>query len=217
MNDLQLKQAVIDELEFDPVLDAAHVTAFVHDGVVTLVGYVSDFAQKHAAAEAVRRVRGVKAVAQELEVRLPADRKVADDEIAAKAARLLEWDLRLPPDTIRLTVEDGIVVLEGQVPWEFQRREAEADIHKLGGVVGVRNLISVQPTAQIDRVQQRIRAAFERAADLESDRVSVHVEPGGTVRLSGTVHTMMERARAENAAWSAPGVSKVVNQIDIGV
>lgn len=217
MNDLQLKQAVIDELEFDPVLDAAHVTAFVHDGVVTLAGYVSDYAQKHAAAEAARRVRGVRAVAQEIEVRLPGDRKVADDDIAARAVRLLEWDLQLPQDAIRVTVEGGIVVLEGQVSWEFQRREAEADIRKLGGVVGVRNLITLLPRAQVDQVQQCIRSAFERAADLESDRVSVHVEPGGTVRLSGIVHTMSERARAENAAWSAPGVSKVVNQIEIGV
>lgn len=216
MNDLQLKQAVIDELEFDPALDAAHVTAFVHDGVVTLAGYVSDFAQKHAAADAARRVRGVRAVAQEIEVRLPGDRQLADDEIASRAVRILQWDLRLPPEAIRVTVESGIVLLEGQVPWEFQRREAEADMRKLGGVVAVRNLISVLPHAEADRVQQVIRAAFERAADLEADRVSVHTEPGGTVRLSGVVHTMTERAQAENAAWSAPGVRQVVNQIEIG-
>lgn len=216
MNDLQLKQAVVDELEFDPALDAAHVTAFVHDGVVTLTGYVADFAQKHAALEAARRVRGVRAVAQEIEVRLPGDRKWADDEIAARAVRILEWDLRLPPDAIRVTVEGGVVFLEGHVQWEFQRREAEADVRKLGGVVGVRNLVTVLPRAESDRVQQAIRAALERAADLVADRVSVQAEPGGVVRLSGFVHTMTERARAESAAWSASGVREVINQIQIG-
>jgi osmotically-inducible protein OsmY len=215
MNDLQLKQAVIDELEFDPVLDAAHITAFVHDGVVTLAGYVSDYAQKHAASEAARRIRGVRAVAQNIEVRLPSDRKIADDEIAARAVRLLQWDLHLPPDSIRVTVESGIVILEGEVQWDFQRREAEADMRKLGGVAAVRNLILVKPRANVENVQERIRSAFERAADLEADRVSVHVEPDGTVRLSGVVHTMLERARAENAAWSAPGVSKIVNQLEV--
>ena len=157
MNDLQLKQAVIDELEFDPVLDAAHITAFVHDGVVTLAGYVSDYAQKHAASEAARRIRGVRAVAQNIEVRLPSDRKIADDEIAARAVRLLQWDLHLPPDSIRVTVESGIVILEGEVQWDFQRREAEADMRKLGGVAAVRNLILVKPRADVENVQERIR------------------------------------------------------------
>ncbi len=216
MNDLQLKQAVIDELEFDPALDAAHVAAFVHDGVVTLTGYVGDYTQKHAAEAAVRRIKGVKAVAQELEVRLPGDKQLADDEIAARAAKILAWDLRLPRDAIAVTVEDGIVHLSGNVAWDYQRREAEADIHKLGGVVGVRNHLGVHANADLGQVQSVIRAAFERAADLEAERISVHMDDDGAVVLGGHVHTMLERAAAENAAWAAAGVTKVVNHIQIG-
>lgn len=216
MNDLQLKQAVLDELEFDPALDAAHVGVFVHDHVVTLTGYVSDFVQKHAAEQAVRRVRGVRAVAQDLEVRLPQDKKLADDEIASRASRMLDWDLRLPQGAVAVTVEKGVVQLSGIVPWDFQRREAEADVRKLGGVVSVINGITVQPSSNPTEVQARIRAAFERTADLEADRISVRMGEDGAVVLGGQVHTMRERAEAENAAWAAPGVSKVVNRIEIG-
>ncbi len=216
MNDLQLKQAVLDELEFDPAIEAAHVTAFVHDGVVTLSGYVSDYSQKHAAEQAVRRVKAVKAIAQELEVRLPGDKKFADDEIAARAARILEWDQRLPRSAIAVTVENGIVRLAGQVAWDYQRREAEADVRKLGGVVAVSNQIAVRSHADIGRIQRSIHAAFERAADFEADRISLRLDDDGAVVLDGRVHTMLERAAAENAAWSAPGVSKVVNHIEIG-
>jgi osmotically-inducible protein OsmY len=216
MNDLQLKQAVIDELEFDPAFDAAHIGVFAHNGVVTLTGYVDDYAQKHAAENAARRVKGVKAVAQELEVRLPGDKKVSDDEIAARAAKLLEWDLRLPHDTVTVTVEDGVVQLTGQVNWDFQRREAEADMRKLGGVVAVVNHLCVRSNTNVDEVQTSIRAAFERAADLEAERISVQLDGAGAVVLTGQVHTLHERAAAENAAWSAPGVTKVVNQIQIG-
>lgn len=216
MNDLQLKQAVLDELEFDPALDAAHVGVFVHDGVVTLTGYVGDYVQKHAAEQAARRIRGVRAVAQDLQVRLPQDKKLADDEIAARAARMLEWDLRLPQGAIAVTVENGVVQLSGEVPWDFQRREAESDVRKLGGVISVINGITVRPSTDPGEVQTRIRAAFERSADLEADRVSVRVGEDGAVVLGGQVHTMRERAEAENAAWAAPGVSKVINRIEIG-
>lgn len=216
MNDLQIKQAVTDELEFDPALDAAHVTAFVHNGVVTLSGYVGDYAQKHAAEEAARRIKGVRAIAQELEVRLAGDRKFADDEIADRAARMLDWDLRLPRQAIQVTVEGGVVTLRGTVEWDFQRREAEADMRKLGGVMAVSNQLTLRPALSVEKVQQKIRAAFERAAELEADGVTINLDEDGAVRLGGHVHTLLERATAENAAWAAPGVSRVHNQIEIG-
>ena len=216
MNDLQIKHAVIDELEFDPALDAAQVTAFVHDGVVTLTGFVGDYTQKHAAEHAARRIPGVKAVAQQIEVRLAGDRKFADDEIADRAARILDWDLRLPNEAIKVTVEDGVVFLSGNVEWDFQRREAEAAVRKLGGVVAVSNQLTVHPKLKVETVQEKIRAAFERAADLEADKVTIRVDEKGAVRLGGHVHTLLERAVAEDAAWSAPGVCKVDNQIEIG-
>ncbi|TDU31662.1 osmotically-inducible protein OsmY [Panacagrimonas perspica] len=216
MNDLQLKQAVMDELEFDPAIDAAHVTAFVHDGVVTLAGYVGDYTQKHAAETAARRIKGVRAIAQEIEVRLPTDRKIADDEIADRATRILDWDLRLPRDAIQVMVEKGVVVLRGTVAWEFLRREAEADVRKLGGVLGVSNHICVVSPARLGSVQKKIHAAFERSAELQAEKVTVHFDEEGIVKLGGQLHSMLERAAAENAAWSAPGVSKVINQIEIG-
>lgn len=216
MNDLQLKQAVVDELEFDPAIEAAHVTAFVHDGVVTLTGYVTDYVQKHAAEQAVRRVKGVRAVAQEIEVRLRGDKQLSDDEIASRAARILDWDLRLPRKAIAVTVESGVVTLAGCVPWDYLRRNAEADVRKLSGVVAVSNQIVVRSNTDLRQVQGSIRAAFERAADLEADRISVRQDEDGAVVLDGRVRTMLERAAAENAAWSAPGVSRVVNQIEIG-
>lgn len=216
MNDLQLQQAVIDELEFDPAIDAAHIGVFTAPGnVVTLTGYVADYAQKHAAEAAVRRVRGVKAVAQELQVRLPGHKQVNDDEIAMRAARILEWDLHLPVGAVSVTVEDGVVQLDGTVNWDYQRRAAEADVRKLGGVLAVANRIEVRSPASTGQVQQIIRAAFERAADIEAERISVQLADDGSVILAGQAHTMRERAAAENAAWAAPGVSRVINRIEI--
>ena len=211
MNDLQLKQAVGDELEFDPGFDGSHIGVFVGDGVVTLTGWVDDFAQKHAAEAAVRRVRGVRALAVELEVRFAGDKKISDDEIAARAAKLIEWDLRLPDGAVTVTVDNGVVELQGEVAWSFIRREAEADVRKLGGVLGVRNHIVVRPQVDQISVQSHIEAAFKRAADLQAKQIRVVLETGDTVVLSGRVGSLNESALAENAAWSAPGVSKVIN------
>lgn len=217
MNDLQLKQAVSDELEFDPAFDGSHIGVFVSDRVVTLSGWVDDFAQKHAAAEAVRRVRGVRALALELEVRFAADKKLSDDEIAARAAKIIEWDLRLPQGAITVTVDNGVVELRGQVAWAFIRREAEADVRKLGGVLGVRNHIVVQPSIEQASVQGHIEAAFKRAADLQAEQILVQLESGDTVVLTGRVGSLNESALAENAAWSAPGVVQVINRIEVAV
>lgn len=214
-NDIQLQQRVIDELEFDPGVNAAHIGVAVNDGVVILSGFVESYSEKHAAESAARRVRGVKAVAQELSVRLPGDKKLADDEIAARAVKLIEWDLRLPRETIAVTVEHGVITLSGEVDWNFQRREAEADVRKLGGVVHVINELRVRPRVQVADVQQRIQAAFERAADLDAAGVTVKVEEDGTTVLRGKVATLKERTAAEDAAWAAPGVTAVRNLIDV--
>lgn len=215
--DLQVQQRVTDELEFDPGLNAAHIGVFVHDGVVTLTGFVENYVEKQAAERAARRVKGVKAVAQELSVRLPSQKKLADDEIAARAVKLLEWDLRVPQGSVAITVEQGTVKLSGEVAWEFQSREAEADVRKLSGVVHVVNLIRVRPHVQSDDIQKRIRAAFERSADLEANHVVVQVEDEGAIVLSGRVRTLPESATAETAAWSAPGVTSVRNLINVGI
>jgi osmotically-inducible protein OsmY len=212
--DLHLQQQVIDALEFDPSVHAAHIGVTARDGVVTLSGHVKSYAEKFAAERTVRQVKGVAAVAQELEVHLPSDKKVGDDEIAARAVRLLSWDQLVPHDRIAVKVEHGIVTLSGEVDWHFQRSEAESDIRKLGGVRSVINQILVTPTVHAEDVQGKIRAALERNAEVEAGRISVRVS-GGKVTLTGTVDAWTEREAVERAAWSTPGVTEVDDRIEL--
>lgn len=210
-----LRQRIIDELEFDPTLNAAEIGVSVHDGVVTLSGHVLSFVEKHAAERAARRVRGVRAVAQEIEVRLPFDKKTADDEIVTRAVKLLDWDVAVPPDAITVKVEHGIVTLTGEVDWAYQRAEAEYDVRKLGGVRSVINEIRLRPRVQSDDIHAKIRAAFERSAEVEASAITVDIV-NGVVRLGGHVASWIERQKAERAAWSVPGVVAVEDQIVIG-
>lgn len=213
-DDMKLQQWVMDELAFEPRVDAAHIGVSVHNGVVTLSGRVGTFAEKFAAEEVARRIKGVTAVAQELEVHLPSDKKTDDDEIAERAVRMLNWDVLIPADRITVKVERGYVTLGGEVEWHYQRAEAEADIRKLSGVKAVINDIRVRPTIRSENVEARIRAALERNAATEADRVSVKVT-GGKVTLTGKVNAWTERETIERAAWSVPGVTEVDDQIGL--
>jgi osmotically-inducible protein OsmY len=212
--DLKLQQRVVDELDFEPQVDGAHIGIGVRDGVVTLSGHVSSFVEKFAAERAVRRVKGVKAVAQELEVRLPSDAKTADDEIAARAVKILNWDALVPDGRITVKVEHGIVTLGGQVDWHHQRAEAEYDVRKLNGVVFVINEILVVPPVEPADVRATIRAALERNAEVEANNVIIDVS-GGTVTLGGKVNAWAEREAIERAAWSTPGVTEVKDRIEL--
>ena len=151
MSDIQLRQNVLDELEFEPSIDAAHIGVTVDDGVVTLTGHLSSYAEKIAAEEAVRRVKGVRAIAEEIEVRYPGQKQTSDDEIAKRALNILQWDTFLPHENIRLTVHKGLVTLTGEVQWYFQKSGAEKAIRKLSGVTGVVNDITVKPAAKVRR------------------------------------------------------------------
>ncbi len=212
--DLHLQQRVIDALEFDPAVDAANIGVNVNEGVATLSGHVRSFAEKFAAERAARQVKGVRAVAQELDVRLPSDKKVADDEIAARALRILDWDQLVPAKRISVKVEHGIVTLNGEVDWHFQRTEAEYDMRKLSGVRSVINNIVVVPRVRPDDVHAKIRAALERNAEVEANRITVAVS-GGKVTLGGKVGAWSEREAVERAAWSAPGVTEVEDRIEL--
>lgn len=214
--DLKVQQRVCDALEFEPGVHAEHIGVAVRDGVVTLSGHVGDYFEKGAAERAARRVKGVKAIAQDLKVELPGHKRVADDEIAARALKILAWDRAVPSDAVTVTVEHGHVTLSGAVDWDYQRREAEKDVAKLGGVTGVSNHIVVLPRAVASDVQACIRNAFERAADFDAAGVSVQIEGDGVAVLGGHVPTFPERERAERAALNAPGVSRVRNRIAVG-
>jgi osmotically-inducible protein OsmY len=206
--DLKLQQRVIDQLELDPAVNAAQTGVSVHDGVVTLSGHVQTYVEKHAAERAARRVRGVRAVAQEIEVHLPPDKKTADDEIAARAIKILDWDVAVPRGAIAVKVEHGIITLSGEVAWAFQRAGAEYDVRKLGGVEAVINDIRLRPQFRSEDVRASIRAAFERSAQIEAKGISIDVTDG-QVQLSGKVSNWTERQEAERAAWSVPGVVAV--------
>ena len=213
-NDLQLQQRVLDELTFDPSVNAAHIGIAARGGVVTLTGHVSSVAEKFAAERAVRRVKGVKAIAQELDIHLPPDKKAADDEIAQRALKMLDWDVLIPRGAISVEVEHGIITVSGTVEWGYQRDEVERDLRRLGGVRGVVNLIEVRPHVDAADVQASLRAAFERNAGLEASGITVSVADN-CVTLSGKVKSWIEREEAERAAWSVPGVAAVDDRIVI--
>jgi len=215
MNDHQLRQHVLDELDFEPSVDATHIAVGVHAGVVTLTGLVSSYGERLAAECAVRRVRGVRAIAEELEIHLPSDKKIADTEIAERAVDILKWRVGVPANRIAVKVEKGVVTLTGKVDRRFQKREAEDAIHALTGVTGVINGIAVNPTVPVPEIKAKIEQALRRSAELDASRITVQAD-GGKVVLSGKVHAWFERGIAERAAWSAPGVTDVEDHIQVG-
>jgi osmotically-inducible protein OsmY len=214
ISDLELQQHVVDELEWEPTVNAAHIGVTANKGVVTLTGFVRSYAEKLAAERAARRVKGVKAIAEEIEVRLPSDTKHTDDEIAGRALNILRWQVGLPADRITVTVEKGIVTLSGEVEWQFQKADAEAAIHKLSGVVGVVNQVRLATAVQAGEVREKIEKALQRSAQLEADGISVLTD-GGKVVLRGRVRAWYERDLAEQAAWSAPGVTAVEDHLTV--
>src|SRR3990167_987315 len=155
MTDIQLRQDVLDELEFEPSIDAASVGVAVDDGVVTLTGHVSSYAQKLAAEEAARRVRDVRAIVQNIEVRYPSSLKIPDEEIAKRALNSIQWDVTLPEAKINLTVQSGFITLSGEVPWYYQRNAAETAVRRIAGVTGEANKISIEPKVQLGDVKTK--------------------------------------------------------------
>lgn len=213
-SDRQLRQDVVDELEFEPSFDAAHIGVAAQDGVITLTGHVSSYGAKLAAEMAARRVKGVRAIAEEIEVRLPSDKRRSDDEIAGRALAILNWDAAVPSDGITVKVEKGILTLSGEVDWQFEKQQAERLVRRLTGVAGVINTIKLRPHVSAADVKDEIVKAFHRTAALEAAKIDVEVA-GSTVTLKGQVQDWSERDAAARAAWSASGVSKVVDQIRV--
>jgi osmotically-inducible protein OsmY len=215
MSDTSLRQDIIDELDFEPSVNAAHIGVAVDDGVVTLSGHVCSYAEKMAAERAARRVKGVHAIAQEIEVRYPSDKKTADDEIAGRALAVLRWNTVIPPDSVQIRVQDGWVTLTGEVDWQFQRIAAESQIRRLSGVAGLMNSITIKPHAQTADIKTKIEEALKRSAEVEARNIRVSRIGDTRIALEGTVHDWQEREAVTNAAWSAPGVLSVEDRLTI--
>ena len=213
MTDESLRQAVIDELEWEPRVNAAGIRVAVENGVVTLTGRVGTYAEKSAAEKAAGRVIGTKAVVEELDVHYSFD-PPSDTDIAHYARQALAWDVEVPKGSVEVKVGSGWVTLLGIVDWFFQRDAAEKDIRRLRGVRGVSNDIEIRPQVTASEVTTEINAALSRNAQIDAKKISVTAD-GGKVTLTGEVDSLQERHLAQQTAWSAPGVEWVDDELTV--
>jgi osmotically-inducible protein OsmY len=211
-SDSKLKADVSEELKWEPSVNASQIGVEVKDGVVTLAGHVDSYAEKWNAEKSAQRVPGVKALAIEIDVRLPGLSQRTDADIANSAEQAISWTSYLPRGAVKVMVEKGWVTLNGEVDWEYQRKFAVRAIRHLLGVTGVSDQIIVKPITTTSTVKSDIEAALKRSAFPESQDINVVVR-GSDVILSGSVRNWRERERARIAAWSAPGIRTVVDEM----
>ena len=213
-DDHKLQKAVLAQLHWEPSVEAGHIGVTAHEGIVTLTGHVESFAEKHAAEAATRLVKGVKGVAEEIEVRLAFDYRRDDDLIAAAAVDRLLWDVSVPRDAVKVTVEKAWVSLTGEVSWHYQKDAAEQDVRRLFGVVGVSNQISIKPRVDVSNLSDNIMHAMHRSWFFEPKTIDVSTM-FGRVTLTGTAQSLHDRQLAVDMAWATPGVTDVVNEIAV--
>jgi osmotically-inducible protein OsmY len=212
--DLQIKNDVMEELKWEPILNASQIGVSVKDGVVTLSGTVDSYSKKIAAERSAKKIDGVKAIAEDVEVVLPGSGKRNDTDIADAVINALKWHSAVREHKISVKVESGIVTLEGEVDWEFQKKSAKMMVENLIGVTGIINNIKIKQKANINDIKKKITAAFYRSATIDAEGIEIEIT-GSKAILKGNVRSWAEKEDAENAVWSALGIDRVDNRLEI--